>query len=258
MKYIFNLLIFILLSCSTSFAGWKIIMKEKGSVGEKTEVILYQYNKMKSVGDMIIIYDMNVSEMSILNPATKVFWKGTTKDYKAGIVEMMKKRMDVEIQNVPEYQRPMVEKMYKESLDKFIEGTLDTTKTIIEIKKIGTKQNIANYATTKYELWVNNFKKMELWVSDKIDISKDFNYDVYSTFMKELMNSRKDLSYNYSKEFMDLVKKNFALKSFDVDSDTQREAVSATKENIPESEFAIPEDYKAIPLGELLEQTQQK
>jgi len=251
---LFTLYIILFISPLISNAGWVIITTTKGSDGkEKQETLYIQNNKMKSVSEYTMIYDMNTSELTMMDNANKKYWKGTTKDYKNGIVEMMKTRIAEEIKTLPETKRDFAERMYNEALDKFISGEgNDTVKVTTQVRKISEKITIAGYPAQKYEVWVNNFKKVDMWISEKINISSDFDYTAFAKFMKQLTNSRSDLAYQSSPEYIALLNKGFALKSFDADNSQTRETVSIEKKLLSDSDFAVPGDYIQSPLSDML------
>ena len=237
-----------------SRAGWVIVTRVKGPDGkEKQEMLYIQNNKMKSVSEYTMIYDMNTSELTMMDNTNKKYWKGNTRDYKNGIVEMMKLRITEEMKTLPESKRPFAERMYNEAIEKFISGEgNDTVKVTTEVRKISEKITIAGYIAQKYEVWVNNFKKVDMWISDKINIATDFNYTAFAKFMKELTNSRSDLSYQASPEYISLLNKGFSLKSFEADNSLTRETVSVEKKQLTDADFDIPADYVQSSLSDLL------
>ena len=251
---LFLLVISLLCIPALSRAGWVIVTKVKGSdAKEKQETLYIQGNIMKSVTDFTIIYDMNTSEFAMLMDSSKTYWKGTTKDYKDGIVEMMKARIAEELKALPENQRPYAERMYNDALDKFISGVgNDTVKVKTEVKKMNEKLTIATYTAQKYEVWVNNIKKVDMWISEKINIAPDFNYAAFVKFMKELTNSRSDLAYQTSPEYIAILNKGFSLKSFDADNSITRETLSVEKKQLDNTVFDIPQGYRKVTLNEIL------
>lgn len=239
-----------------SHGGWVITFITKTPDGKEKEELLYvQNNIMKSKSDYTFIYNMNTSEMTMMNDSAKVYWKGTTKDYKNGIVEAMKLKIAEELKSLPENQRPYAERMYNDALDKFISNQgVDTVQVVTEVKKTEEKILVAGYETEKFEVWVNNIKKMDMWISEKINISKDFNYTAYVQFMKELTNSRSDLAFQTSPEYIGLLNKGFCLKSYDGVFELYKEAVKVEKKTIGHEEFEVPSDYKLISIGDILQE----
>lgn len=191
------------------------------------------------------LIDYNKSRFTILNPDRQYFWSGTVDQY---IAEMRKTRSRVGKKrrgtDAEEEAQPKVD---PKSLPPVVVTKTEETETI------------AGHPTHKYEIRVNNELFEELWVAEDLNLSGDLNAKKFLAYQQKMggaMLGNSATSYNalyHSDEYKKLLEKGFVLRSIThhIAGGFERKAVAVKQEEIPGSEFEVPDSYRRVRLSDV-------
>ncbi len=247
-----NLLSLLILSsfASTLFSGWIIKEKEEyKNSGEppKTVITYFQNNMIKTDdGQFITIYNFNKETIAIINKGSKIYWSGSLNDFIKENKKTMKEMMKKMTEGMTPKEKEEFEKMMKPEKKNYS----------VRIEKTSKKEKIAGYEGVKYNVYVDGKLKEEIWISDKIDVSKEVDLKKirdFNTRLREALNG--EMAYDDTPEYEKLMYKGYDLKKLVVSSfgvELSKEAIAIEKKNIPSSEFTVPSGYKKVSLSELL------
>lgn len=252
------LIVFFTLIISTpAFAGWIIVEKKTTPQGLITfDTISVQNNKMRSGGvEATYIYDLNKNEITVINNFYKTYWTGSPEEYRAGIINGIKNEINVMVSKLPKEKQEAARKQYEALLLVFDSSDGNVNKEdMLSTKKVIERTQVMGFDTQRYDFFMKGEKKMTIWISEKVNISKDFDIDKFSAFMKKMMNNNARLSVKSSVEYTKLLKKGYPLKTIEYvgKKEIVGEVVSADNKNLPEAMFKVTPGFRAITLEELV------
>lgn len=242
----------ILFLASQAFAGW--VMEEVSSYGEEqksTEINYIQQNKMKSVGSKTTITDLEKGIFYFIIPEREIYWSGTPEEFRK-LMEEGKKMME-------EHQLKSMTPEQREAYKQYMKQREEEVKTVppkqkVEMKKTSEKAKIAGYSGQKYQVWVDEKLKKDVWVCAEIMPQDEIDIKKLEQFFKMMHKLDEDEgSYESSPEYKKIatyMEKGYKLKSITYDEYGMEESLSETikieKKNIPDSEFEVPKNYKKL------------
>ncbi len=251
---IFTVLITIALQ---SLAGWEItyrISDDEGTVSY--DVMLIENHVVKYSGmDASFIYDTKNHQFSFLLAENNSFWTGNIKDFRTELGSAVKAILDEMIQGLPQNEQEMFSEMLGEMNQMYDSPAPEVISSIpIEILNTGTKENIAGYASVKYEVLVDGESVETLWLSSGLDVSDDLDSKKIAEMFNEITPTIEDeIYYEFTNEYLDLWDKGFRMKSID-DEGESIEVIKVTEREISQDELKIPEGYTRISPAELMRQ----
>ncbi len=251
------------LSFTPLFAGWVIVEKKTTPQGLITHDTIYvQNNKMRSGGaEGTYIYDLNKNEITVINNFFKTYWTGTPEEYRTGIIKGLKEEIDAMVSRLPKDKQESARKQYEAMLTVFDNSDGDTSKDFpVSTKKIVDRTQVMGFDTQRYDVFMKGEKKMTIWISEKINISKDFDIDKFGAFMRKMMNNNAKLSIKSSVEYTNLMKKGYPLKTSEYigKNEIKGEVVSADNIKLNESIFKPSPGFKLITIEELVKSMRPK
>lgn len=257
------LLCLFLVFSSPIFAGWVIVEKKTSPQGLITHDTIYvQNNKMRSGGvEGTYIYDLNKNEITVINNFFKTYWTGTPEEYRKGVINGLKEEIDAMVARLPKEKQESARKQYEAMLIVFDNSDGDTSKDFpVSSKKIVDRTQVMGYDTQRYDIFMKGEKKITIWVSDKVNISKDFDIDKFGAFMRKMMNNNAKLSIKSSVEYTNLMKKGYPLKTIEYvgKNEIKGEVVSANNIKLSENLFKPSPGFRAITLEELIKSMRPK
>ncbi len=258
-KRFYNIIVIILFLTPTSlFAGWVIVEKKTSPQGITThDTISVQSNKMRSGGkEATYIYDLNTNEITVINNFYKTYWTGTVDQYRAGLIAGIKAEIDAMVSKMPKDRQEAARAQFESMLQLFDanDGNPKKNENKVSSKKIADRTQILGYNTQRFEFYLNGEKKLASWISEKVNISKDFDLDKFSAFMNKMMNNNAQLSMKSTPEYTKMMKQGYPLKTIEYvgSNEIVGEVISAKSQNLPDSHFKPAPSFKAITLEELV------
>ena len=200
----------------TTHAGWLIEQTMTDPNGNQTTQVFYiQNNKMMIADQERIIFDFETSDMTVIMEEQGAYMK-----FPADMMNMMGEAA-------------------KES------GT-------VEIRKTSETATIAGYSTTKYELVTDGEVSDELWLAEDLDLSSDMDMEKFLDMSTKRSGAA---SYMSTPEYQDLIRKGYPLKHvhFQKSGKTITEATNVEKQDIPNSQFEIPEGYQEMNMQQMMQ-----
>jgi hypothetical protein len=256
-KLIIPILLFLIFPFSL-FAGWVIIEQKTSPQGITThDTISIQGNKMRSGGkEATYIYDLNKNEITVINNFYKTYWTGSVEQYRAGLIAGIKAEIDVMVAKLPKERQESARAQFESMLMLFDsnDGNPKKNENKVSTKKIADRTEILGYSTQRHEFYLNGEKKMTIWISEKVNISKDFDLDKFSALLNKMMNNNAQLSIKSTPEYTKIMKQGYPLKTIEFVGKNEiiGEVISAKNINLPESHFKADPTFKAITIEELV------
>ncbi|MFN8640311.1 MAG: hypothetical protein U0802_01090 [Candidatus Binatia bacterium] len=205
--------------------------------------------------EVVTIADYNTDRFTMMNPKREYFWSGSSDDY---VREMARGRSEAMRVRIGEMTGKKGEK--KEAGEPTPRAIDPAKLPPVSITAAGTTEQIAGHEAVKYEVRVDGQLFEELWIAP-IDMSADLTYDRYMA--QQLKNSaamqgKSADQYNAvyrDPEYRRLTEKATIVKNVThhVAGTFTRTATSVAQRDVPDSAFAVPESYRKVRLGDLLE-----
>lgn len=240
------------------FAGWVIVEQKTSPQGLIAhDTISIQNNKMRSGGkEATYIYDLNKNEITVINNFFKTYWTGTVDQYRAGLIAGIKVEIEAMVSKMPKEKQEAARAQFESMLKLFEsqDGDPKKNENIVSTKKIVDRTQILGYNTQRHEFYLNGEKKLTTWISEKVNISNDFDLDKFSAFMNKMMNSNAKLSIKSTPEYTKMMKQGYPLKTIEYvgSKEVVGEVLSAKKQNLPDAHFKPDPSFKAITIEELV------
>lgn len=262
-RFFFTFIILNLFAINNLTAGWIIVEKKLTPQGLSTHDTIYvQNNKMRSGGkEASYIYDLNRNRVSIINNFYKTYWTGTPEEYRLGVIEGLKEEIDVMVAKFPKEKQKEARENFEAVLMVF--DTNDGNpkpEDKVSYKKIVDKTKVLGYETQRYDFYLKGEKKITIWVSPKIDISKDLDMDKYTKFMLKMMNNNPNLSIKTAPEYAKLIKNAYPLRTIEYlgSQEIVGEVVLVENKRLPESLFTVNQSFRQLTLPELIRSIRKK
>ncbi len=239
----------------SAYAGWVIVQKSTDPKGVVTnETIYIQKNVLKQVSkNLTIIFDINQQKISVISDEKKVFFTGTTKEFKAEVIKMANIKFQEMIKDAPADKKAGYEVVFKEQMKAYDSPAANSNSSKVIVKQTKENLSILGFKTVKYQVYLNDKLKEDAWLSDKFITNVEFDVAKFSKLSGELSLLSK-MKYKASEEYMKLLKKGYSLKTIEyaTKGNTETIVVSSTQKNLSQLDLGIPAGYKKAALGEIL------
>ena len=232
------------------FAGWVIKEVTRDAYGEeRSQTIYIQNNIMKTVdGEEISIYNLNSNKICFINPIQKVFWEGSIDEYLKGMNDYALAMVQDELSKLTPEQQETYKAMHShifQDAEQIEEETESFDSLKVEIKKLSDKEIIAKHQTQRYQLWLNDSLMYDYWVSPRINLYKEFNFEKFYKLIEKMSGQLSETRYESSPEFKAFLKKGYSLKTIDSENNIT-ETLSIVRKQLSKSVFNVPEDYSKL------------
>ena len=246
-NYIFAIVFFFLIGIKSQAQGW--VMSESDN-----SVTIIGDGWIKSIsngeeGELTFIFNGDRDIIILIDEVSEKYAKGSGDDY----CNAMKSMMDDMNSQMPPEQLKMMEDMINQQKAKPAPKVTVTK---------GRGEVIAGYQTEKYSINVDGELFEEKWISN--DPSLKSLFEVFKSIQeltsKTVTCAVPDESFinsspEFSREYKNVELSGVELKSVSHEygnPESSREVVSLEKEDIPSSEFEIPDGYNELSLKDLL------
>ncbi|MEI8203635.1 MAG: DUF4412 domain-containing protein [Bacteroidota bacterium] len=248
-------IMFFLMLEQALFAGWVIIQKNTDPKGVViNETIYLQKNILKQVSKNItIIFDVNLQKITLISDEKKVFFTGTTKDFKAEVIKIANVKFQEMIKNASADKKASYEAAFKEQMKAYDSPSNDKNASKVVVKLTKEVISVLSFKASKYQVFVNDKLKMDIWLSDKFITNVEFDVGKFLKLSGDLNLLTKN-KYKASEEYIKMMKKGYALKTIEYASkgNTEIQVVSSVQKNLNAADLGIPAGYKKAALGEIL------
>lgn len=244
----------------TSEAGWiitEVIHYPDGNSSDKN-TMYFQDNIIKCVEEShTVIYDLNNREITFINPALKVYWKGSLDKYVRKVKEMALEHFEREMEKASPEDRQYYEAIYenlKIELEQDSNAVVFRPDVNIEIVMTDENELFLGYDARKYEIYENGFLREELWLTTEIGLSKDFDAQKFRSFINEMAWGVMSTDYQSAPEYINLMQAGLVLRSveyLDNGSSYRSEVLDVVQNEIPHDRFYPPKDYQLVSLNAL-------
>lgn len=208
--------------------------------------------------DVITVIDYNSGRITMMNPANESFWTGTVDEY----VRDVTTKRDEKMKN--SYGAAAAAKMKRKEGKPYEPPKVDVAKLPpLSITNTGLTEKIAGYDAQKYNIQVDGELFQEIWVAP-IDVSRDLNFDKYLAVQRKMGAAKMGKSagaYNalYANEqYKNLLAKSYVVKvvTHHIGGGFERTATSLREGDVPDSQFAVPEQYRRVRLFDVMAEQQ--
>ena len=246
-NYIFTIVFFFLIGIKSQAQGW--VMSESDN-----RVTIIGDGWIKSIsngeeGELTFIFNGARDIIILIDEVSEKYAKGSGNDY----CNAMKSMMDEMKSQMPPEQLKMMEDMINQQKAKPAPKVTVTK---------GKGEVIAGYQTEKYSINVDGELFEEKWISNDpglkslLEVFKSIQELSLKTVTCAVMDeSFLKTSPEFSIEYTNLERAGIELKSISYEYGSQQsgtDVVSLEKEDIPFSEFEVPEGYSELSLNDLL------
>jgi hypothetical protein len=207
--------------------------------------------------NVITLIDYNGGHFALINPAQRVFWRGTVDEY---VHELVQSRSDSMLGKIAGLEMKNSKLRDAEAKPHAV-PTIDPAKLpAITITQPGGTERIAGYDTVKYEFRADGDLFQEVWVAPTLDVSSDLNPNRYVAVQRTLgtgMTGKVGNQYSalYANDaYRKLLEKGFILKMINhhAAGTFERAATSMRQTDIPASVFEVPSSYRKVRLADVL------
>lgn len=255
-KTTFSMLTMLLLALSIdAFGGWIITAKNSDGYGDVYyETMLIQDNKLKTTDeDQTTIFNLETNMLTILNHELQTYWEVNMNEIREKYKKAIHEFVDEALKAVPPEQREMYRPLFAQMEEAYADVDMDKVKALnIDIKHTGKTQQIAGFKADEYQIIVNGQLKETKWIAKDLDISDDMDVTKMMDAMMSLAQFGDDeFLYMHSRDYINLHKKGFEMKSLDFEGET-REVTRVEQRRIDAADFRIPDGYRKITLQEMM------
>jgi hypothetical protein len=121
-------------------------------------------------------------------------------------------------------------------------------------------ETIAGHPTTKYEIKAQDTLLMEIWLAEGLKVASDLDPKQYLDYeykfsLNMLGKSARPFAALYrNAEYRKLLESGYILKSvtYHIAGSYERVATAIRAEEVPATEFEVPETYRRVRLGDVL------
>jgi hypothetical protein len=243
-----------------SHAGWVITEHTHGDgPGGMIERTLYIKNNMiKSVGgDQTVIFDLNQWTVTIINPDLNGYWRGAPGEYLDFIKMYTLDYLEEQISISDEEEKEILQALYEDlKMDiKLREGAVSFMVDVpVEIVMTDEVDRLLGYRVNQYIVYVDGSQAEEIWLTRDLDLSEDYNFEKYRSFIDEMSWGSMFQDFRSSETYIHLMKNGLPLKTKARGPDgsiSVTEVRSIEKNDIPVTGFQPPSGYKPMSLPEL-------
>jgi len=230
----------IMLLSATVEAGWIMLERE----GDRT---LISKGRLKSSADGISwILDGPANTLYFFDGNEKTYAAGTVEDYCGATAALVEQTM----KNLPAEQRQTLEQMLKKDKGEAARHT-------VSVAEAGDGGMIAGQKTIKYAIQVDGELYEEIWLATDGDLTSEFKplKPLLRKFSTCATTMGTEFTPENSPEYQRLMDRGVEVKSIAYSEGSPEpltDVVKLEKTDIPESEFAVPRDFRKITFAEML------
>ncbi len=224
---------------------------------KSTSISIIQKNVMKFQEEDDIIYylwNLGNGEVAQVNTAAKVYTAGTLDQELAEMKKYMAKM-----------QADMAEEM-KQAGEEPPPPPKPKEKKPVNITKTSEEAVIAGYKAVKYDVREGDRLVEEVWISKDLNVGSDLDYKKFKKMFQQWMNALSEAmaefeggdigqSWTERDEYIKLFEEGYAVKQVVhlEEGSFITEVTSVEKKDVPDSEFALPKEFRKVSAQEFME-----
>jgi hypothetical protein len=248
-------------------AGWtstwtNTAIKQKGQRAEpqNTSMALSGGRVRLEQPEVITVIDYNSGRIIMMNPTKQHYWSGTVDEY----VRDLTTARDEKVKMTYGQHNP-VARSKQAKADTYKPPKVDPAKLpAVSVTKTGLTGKVAGYDTEKYDIYADGELFQEIWVAP-VDVSSDLNIDTYLALQRKMGAAKLGKSsgaYNalyLNEDYRKLLANATVLKvvTHHLGGGFERVATSMQQDEVPDSQFSVPAEYRRVRLFDVLNAPQQ-
>lgn len=247
---LFLLFLIVLLPFQSS-AGWIITGRYINGEGNTTFKRYFIQNNLIKVERYNLIYtcNLNTGSIIIVDPENLVFTKTTLDTYIEKLKANKMSKLTELVNLIPENDRALYEIKYRKQTEKDL-ILADYSNDSLTISKMTDTVKLLGYQTDKYIITENGRKKEEFFITYEVNISADFDLNIFLHYVYLLEPEDKTVKYQISKSYSELVRNGLVIRRFIFEDGFRSEwqVNKIEQKNIPDYEFGNPDLCKELTL----------
>jgi hypothetical protein len=135
-------------------------------------------------------------------------------------------------------------------------STLDSQQVLVKAVKANVPEQVAGFKCEKYQIWIQQQRVEEVWLSDQIDIRSEIDLDKFLEMNAVIRGKSTTEDYEHSPEYLRLLKKGYRLRIVQYGEEEDRvvtEVKQALQLSIAAGEFEVPANYRRVSISEFLQ-----
>lgn len=248
----------LLLVSYNSFSGWIISEKSKDKHENITiQTITIQNNHIRfDDPSSITIFNLDKQTVIIAFNNKKIYWSGSLQNFKEGVMSNFEDQMKYLIEHVSKDQRAYFEGLYQNYLKSVSEQPEKTTPAI-HIKETDSTFVIKGFETKKYQVFVGDTLKEQLWITHQINPYSEIDQEKLFSFNNQISPFDKQNTYSLSEDYITLLKRGMPVRSvvyYSGNEEIYTEVEEIQNTDIDPKTFEPPRGFTAVELPVLLNQ----
>ena len=258
MRKLFILTFLILISSSSLWAGWKVIIHQNQDGVQEIVSYMISKNGIKiSYNNMDFVYYKAAKKVVIINHTIKSFYIASFEGYKSQLKDLMSINSKQADAVLPKSYILRFDQLLAQNISDNQSENLRTTPSL-HVENSDNDRRIAEYNTQEYKVFFDTTIIEQIWLSQDIRIKDDFNIlEAFNFFRGMESSSLKNSKSIDTQEYEQLVYRGFPMKIKNRDSYGfvvfKAEVVSIQEVDVDEeTEFSPPAKYQNHTLIDLI------
>ncbi|MCI0514913.1 DUF4412 domain-containing protein [candidate division KSB1 bacterium] len=251
------LMLYVWVAVQPVSGGWQIeTVTSAGQEVLDTESIYLQQNQIKFVTpETVTIFKLDSNLIYFLKPASQTYWSGTAAAFKNEMEIAINREIENTIKDLPLEQQHLLQRMWVD-LKNSSGHTPDSQQVRIKAVKATPPEQLAGFKCELYQIWVQQHRVEEVWLTDQIDIQAEIDFDKFLEMKAIIRGKSSTEDYEHAPEYRQLLKKGYRLRIIQYGEEEERvvtEVKFARQLVIPAAEFEIPASYHPVSISEILQ-----
>lgn len=241
-----------------AIAGWVISEVNFDKFGNKQfQTTFIQNNMIRfETQSSIALINLNTNNISLVFSMHKLYWEGSIEEFKKSTISIFEQKLQNIVLTADAEHKEMARELIENLKQKENEVNTDTLRNVnLKINKTEITEIVANFPSTKYEIFVFDSLVESIWITDSINPYKDIDIENMISFTNELKPKNTNINIEGTSEYLNLIKKGLVVKSEEKNPlggylTTMIEEVVEVEINI--DIFSPPANYRKAQLTEIL------
>ncbi|MFK5855048.1 MAG: hypothetical protein QM503_02880 [Bacteroidota bacterium] len=250
------MMLFVLLQ-NVAYAGWVITEESVDRFGNRSiNTTFVQNNVIRyETPTSITIIDCNSSLITIVFSQYKVYWSGTSNEFKQSTMAIYDSQMESMVAGLSNRDRVELDSIYANLKEQMLDTVGVVYSSDMEVINTEDTLEIYGYNTTKYNVFIDTTLTESIWYTTEIKPYSNVDVDFMISSMKQLSLAPIVGSIAKTKEYLSLLKEGMIIKS--IEYSPNENELETTVTNIREIEinhdfFLPPKNYRKAELIDIL------
>ncbi|MFA5647705.1 MAG: hypothetical protein WC951_05290 [Bacteroidales bacterium] len=252
-KNFISLFALVVMSISTLANGWHITTRYYNLPDDNQQqrvehIYLYGNNMKMEAGNLSTIFLLDQNQILYMNHSNKTYWRGNPQRFVSEVRAELVASIEQNLIDVDADKQEEVRALYMEMIDASFTDKSVVPSKVFSVKELNGRQVIGGFSATKYEVSEEGFLLENIWVTNDLPISNEFDFISLNHFLNQLAQGAYADSFESSQEYFSLLDKGYPVKVEIRRGDGSiqvSEVISAIRVFLTDSDFAVPADYTA-------------